>query len=89
MAKHKHLWDTYRFSGFYPEHTLSGIFGDPKGRVIGLVRRGKKVSVEPVGLSNAPSTIGRSEGFETCPVATPGSTWMWKSAGFSVAGARR
>ncbi len=89
MAKHKRLWDLYHFLGFYPEHTVTGIFGDPGVRVIRLVRRGKKQPVESVGRFNAPSMIGRPEGFEICPVATSGFTWMWKSAGYSVAGARR
>ena len=47
MQKNKQLWDLYRFPGFSLEHTLSGIFGDPRARVIGLIRRGKKLSAAP------------------------------------------
>lgn len=86
MAKAKRLWDLYRFPGFYPEHTVTGIFGDPGARVIKLVRRGKKQPAESVGLSNALSTIANPAESGICPVATCGSTWIWKSAGFSAAG---
>jgi hypothetical protein len=54
MRKHKRLWDLYRFPGFSPEHTLSGIFGDPRARVIALKRRGKKRFVAPVVESTIP-----------------------------------
>ena len=50
MARYRRLWDTYRFPGFRPQHTVSGIFGDPKARVIRLVRRGKKRLVECAAL---------------------------------------
>lgn len=86
MAKHKRLWDLYRFPGFYPEHTVAGIFGDPGARVIKLVRRGKKQFAEPVDRSNTPSTIGNPAESGICPVATCGFTWIWKSAGYSAAG---
>ena len=89
MAKHKRLWDLYRFPGFYPEHTISGIYGDPKARVIGLIRRGKKQSAEPVVVSTIPSTTEESEEFEIFPVETCGSTWTWRSVGSSVAGVGR
>ncbi len=89
MAKHRRLWDLYRFPGFYPEHTVSGTYGDPKARVIGLLRRGKKRAAEPVVVFTIPSTTERREEFAIFPVATCGSTWTWKSAESSVAGARR
>ncbi len=89
MAKHKQLWDIYRFPGFYPKRKTSGVFGDPQARVIPLKRRGKKRFVEPVGLSNVPSTTGKSAGFETYLAGIFGSIWTWRSAGSFVAGARR
>jgi hypothetical protein len=89
MAKHKRLWDLYRFPGFYPEHTVSGIYGDPKARVIGLIRRGKKRSAGPVVVFTMLSTTEKREEFAIFPVATCGFTWTWKSAESSVAGARR
>jgi hypothetical protein len=87
MQKHKRLWDAYRFPGFSPEHTLSGIFGDPRARVIWLIRRGKKQFAVPVASSIALSTTGRPAGFAICPVPTSGFTWKWKSAEFLVEGA--
>src|SRR5439155_18268128 len=38
----RRLWDAYRFPGFRPAPTVIGIFGDPKARVLPLVRRSKK-----------------------------------------------
>jgi hypothetical protein len=89
MAKHKRLWDLYRFPGFYPEHTVSGIYGDPKARVIGFIRRGKKRFAELAVVFTTAFTTGKSAGFGIFPAATCGSTWMWKSVGFSAAGVRR
>lgn len=37
--KRKRLLDAYRFAGFRPLEQVPGIFGDPKARVITLVRR--------------------------------------------------
>jgi len=76
MQKHKRLWDAYHFPGFSPEHTLSGIFGDPRARVIVLIRRGKKLFVAPVASSIIPSTTGRPAGFAICPVQT--CAFIWK-----------
>jgi len=87
MRKNKQLSDLYRFPGFSPEHTLSGIFGDPRARVIALIRRGKKLFVVPVAGSIIPPTTGRSAWFATCPVARCGFIWKWRSAGSLVEGA--
>jgi transposase len=38
----RRLWDAYTFPGFRPRSTVRGIFGDPKARIITLVRRSKK-----------------------------------------------
>ena len=37
----RRLWDAYRFPGFQPSPTVTGIFGDPHARVITLTRRSK------------------------------------------------
>jgi hypothetical protein len=87
MQKHNQLWDLYRFPGFSPEHTMSGIFGDPRARVIGLIRRGKKRFVVPVAASIIPTTTGKSAGFATCPVGRCGFIWTWRSAESLVEGA--
>ena len=38
----RRLWDAYAFPRFRPQPTVRGVFGDPKARVITLVRRSKK-----------------------------------------------
>jgi hypothetical protein len=89
MEKHNRLWDLYRFPGFSPEHTVSGIFGDPHARVLGLMRRGKKVSAGLVVRFTQPFTTERSEESATFPVGASAFFWQWKSAEFLVAGAGR
>ena len=84
MRKHKRLWDLYQFPGFSPEHTLSGIFGDPRSRVIGLIRRGKKLFAASVAASIIPITTGKPAGFATCPVEKYGFIWKWRSAEWLV-----
>jgi len=87
MRKHKRLWDLYRFPGFFPGQTLSGIFGDPRARLIGLIRRGKKLFVGPVAASIVPLTTGKSAEFATCPLERYGFIWRWRSAESLVEGA--
>jgi len=58
--KRKYLRDSYRFPGFYPSVTVSGVFGDHRARVIRLTRRSKKQSVQPVKVF---TTAGTTEGF--------------------------
>jgi hypothetical protein len=82
MATNRKLFDTYRFKGFRPAPTVTGIFGDPKARVIRLIRRGKKQFVELAGRFIRPFTIGRLAAFETSLAAIPASIWIWKSAGW-------
>jgi hypothetical protein len=59
---------------------LSGIFGDPRARVIGLIRRGKKLFVAPVAAFIIPTTIGKLAEFATCPVERYGFISKWRSA---------
>src|SRR5258708_8931774 len=40
--KTKRLRDSYRFPGFHPALTVTGVFGDPHAWVIRLTRRSKK-----------------------------------------------
>ncbi len=89
MRKLKRLWDLYRFPGFSPEYILSGIFGDPRARVIALIRRGKKRFAAPAARLIAPITSGRPAGFATCPAETCGSIWTWRSAVCCVEGAEK
>jgi len=80
MRKPKRLWDLYHFPGFSTEHTLSGIFGDPRARVIGLIRREKKLFVAPVAAFIIPTTIGKLAEFTTCPVERCGFISKWRFA---------
>ena len=89
MPKHKRLWDLYRFPGFSPELNLSGIFGDPRARVIALKRRGKKRFVAPVVGSTTPTTTGKSAGFATCPAERCGFIWQWRFAESIVEGVEK
>jgi len=41
MKRSQRLLDAYRFPGFRPQATVKGVFGDPKARVVTLVRREK------------------------------------------------
>src|SRR5436190_1298382 len=72
MRKQRRLEDAYRFIGFRPEPRVRGVFGDPKARIVRLVRRGKKRTAELVVDVNALSTTARPVGYATSPVGTPG-----------------
>lgn len=89
MSKNRKLWDTYRFPGFRPEPSVTGIFGDPKARIIRLVRRGKKRYAEPAGRLIRLFTIEKSGGFGICLAVIPASCWMWRFAECFAAGARK
>lgn len=56
-TKSKQLRDSYRFPGFYPSLTVSGLFGDSHARVIRLTRRSKKQSVGRAARFGAAGTI--------------------------------
>jgi len=79
----------YRFPGFRPEHTVSGIFGDPKARVIRLVRRGKKRLAVFVAPFITRFTTARPEEFGTSPAGMLAFFWKWRSEGSFAEGARR
>ena len=55
----RRLWDTYAFPGFRPLPNVRGVFGDPKARVITLVRRSKKTDAVAVV---EPSPVGTTAG---------------------------
>src|SRR5262245_51092038 len=40
--RERRLWDTYAFGGFRVQPTVRGVFGNPKARLVSLVRRSKK-----------------------------------------------
>lgn len=49
LKRPRRLVDAYAFAGFRPLPTVRGVFGDPKARVITLVRRSKKRPVVSAG----------------------------------------
>ena len=88
MRKKRQLRDEYRFPGFYPKSEVQGIFGDPKARVVTLIRRQKKQSAVVERVTGA-STIERAVVFGICPAEAHESIWGWRFGGFPAGGARR
>jgi len=76
--RQRRLWDAYAFRGFRPQPTVCGVFGDPKARVIILVRRSKKRSAAAVVERTRAGTTGAFGAFAISPVATRASTWRSK-----------
>lgn len=83
-SQHKRLLDAYRFPGFRPLEKIRGLFGDPKARVITLVRRSKKPSATPVAGCTPAGTTKDSDGYATSPVEIRASIWKSRSDGCSV-----
>lgn len=83
------LLDAYRFPGFRPGLEVKGIFGEPGARVIKFTRREKKQRVGGAAKCSAIGTTGKSGESATNPAAICGSTWIWRSEGFTVDGAAR
>lgn len=77
MRKYRRLWDAYRFPGFRPIPTVVGIFGDPKARVIRLLRREKKRFAEPASEFLVPGTTRRHAECATSPAEGCESIWSW------------
>jgi len=89
MYKYKRLIDSYRFKGYEPSENLTGIFGDPKARVIHLNRHEKKQFVHCAELHTKVITIGRCAERATFPADTRASTSNWRYAAWSAGGARK
>ncbi len=80
MRKKRALRDEYQFPGFSPKAAIQGIFGDPKARVVTLVRRQKKRPVVPAEQFTEIFTIGKGEAFGIYLAEMHGFIWMWRSA---------
>src|SRR5262249_59323686 len=85
----RRLWDTYSFSGFRPEQTVRGIFGDPGARIITLKRRSKKRLVVVAVTFRWGGTTARSGACGIFPAATRGYFWKWRCGGARGAGVGR
>src|SRR5262249_24278099 len=82
--RERRLWDTYAFGVFRVQPTVRGVFGDPKARLVSLVRRSKK---QHAGAAQGYNRVGTTEepvGCETCRVGIRGCTWSSKFAGYFV-----
>src|SRR2546425_12491304 len=71
--RQRRLWDTYSFPGFRPQPTVRGVFGDPKARVITLVRRSKKQPAAVAAGCNRVGTTARRGGGAVCRAGEPAS----------------
>jgi len=78
--KRRQLNEEYRFPGFQPSHTVKGIFGDPKARVITLRRRSKKQPVAVAVENMWDGTTARYGAYGTYLAAMPVFIWRRKSA---------
>ena len=87
LLKHRRLADAYTFAGFRPLERVEGIFGDPRARLIKLVRRGKKRCVASAERCITPGTTADSVEFEICRVPTTVFTSNWRCAGSTAASA--
>ena len=89
MQKNKRLTDAYHFPQFRPHQSVSGIFGDPKARVIKFTRRGKKLNAVSAVKRTDRFMTARSDWFVTYPAETTAFIWNWKSGVSSAGGAAR
>lgn len=82
--KHHTLIDEYRFPGCRPMLTVKGRFGDPRARIITLVRRQKKQHVGAVVVSKSVGTIASIDAYVISHAAMRESTCRWRSDEFFV-----
>jgi hypothetical protein len=81
MKKTKKLLDEYRFPGFRPLAAIKGKFGDPKARIITLVRIQKKLYAVVAAPLIASSMTARSGKSGIFPAVMPASIWNSKCGG--------
>ena len=80
----RRLTDAYAFWGFRPCARVCGVFGDPKARIVTLVRRAKKQSAACVERRDEDGTTGARGAFATCRAATRGCTSRSRYGVFSA-----
>jgi hypothetical protein len=81
----RRLMDVYAFAGVRPLATVRGVFGNPRVRVITLVRRSKKRSAAAAVVCTGAGTTGGYAACAISPVASGISFWSWRF-GASIAG---
>ena len=52
-TRQRRLWEAYALSGFRPHSAVSGVFGDPKSRVLGRGNAGDLMNSKAHLLANA------------------------------------
>ncbi len=72
----------FSFPGFRARSRLQGIFGDPHARLVGLVRRKKRLCAPVVGCGTAPSTTAQHAECETPMSLAGASTWRLSKGGW-------
>jgi hypothetical protein len=81
MKTKKSFSEIYSFPGFRARAKFKqGILGDPKARVVELVRRQKKRFVQPVVNLPEVTTINVSTGSEISPAGICGFIWNLSTA---------
>lgn len=87
MHKRRTLSDLYHFPGCKPKGAVHGVFGDPRARVIKLVRQGKKLLVGYVARFIEPIVLAKSDWSAIFPAGAPEFILNWKSGASCAAGA--
>lgn len=89
MKTNRSFRELYSFPGFRARARFkSGVFQDPKARVVELVRRQKKRCVQAVGRAVEATTTRRRTGCEMWTLVERQSTWNSNTAGLIAASAR-
>lgn len=84
MSKKRTLHDEYRFSGFRPEATVRGVFGEPSARVLRLHRTQKKRNADAAVRFTVPITTRKYIGCAIFRVAVCTSIWTSKYVAFDA-----
>jgi hypothetical protein len=63
----RRLIDAYAFPGFRPRARVRGVFGDPKARIVTLVRRSKKRAAVSADARIGVGTTDAHASFAICP----------------------
>jgi hypothetical protein len=85
----RRLADTYTFAGFRALQHIRGLFGDPRERLVRLVRREKKRSAVLAARVIGAGTTAAPVEYATCPTGRCAFTWRSKFGGCFAAGAAR
>jgi hypothetical protein len=83
----RRLTDAYAFPGFRTWSIVQGVFGDPKARIVTLVRRSKKQSAEAAALLISRGTTAPGVGSAIWRLPTIASIWTWRFGASNVGAA--